>query len=312
MAEQKLENVVILGGGPAGLTAAIYASRALLEPIVVEGDEVGGQLMTTTDVENFPGFPKGIMGPELMADMRAQAERFGSEFISRNASKIEKLEKGFKITVGKEEILTRSVIVATGASAKYMGLKNELRLIGRGVSACATCDGAFFKNLRVALVGGGDSAMEEATFLTRFASEVTIIHRRNEFRASKIMAERVLKNPKIRVLWNSVVEDVIGENQVEGLKIKNVESGEASDLAVEGFFLAIGHKPNTDIFKGLLEMNEVGYLMTKPHSTYTSVEGIFAAGDVADSIYRQAISAAGTGCMAALDCEKWLERHSHS
>lgn len=310
MPETKVEKVVIIGSGPAGLTAAIYASRALLEPLVIEGEEAGGQLMTTTDVENFPGFPEGIMGPDLMAATRKQAERFGTRFITKNVTEVDFSQRPFKIWVGKDLIQAEAVIISTGASAKYLGLKNERRLIGRGVSACATCDGAFFKDLEVAVVGGGDSAMEEANFLTRFADKVYILHRREEFRASKIMADRVLSNPKVEVLWNTVVEDVVGEELVEGLKIKNVKTGEASELKVSGFFLAIGHEPNTKLFKDYLETDEVGYLKTYEPSTKTSLEGVFAAGDVADNIYRQAITAAGTGCRAALDAERWLEAQS--
>ena len=308
---EKIENVIIVGSGPAGLTAAIYASRALLNPLMIEGEEAGGQLMTTTEVENFPGFKSGIMGPELMAEMRSQAERFNTRFLTRNVTKVDMSVRPYTVWVGETAYKTHSVIISTGASAKYLGLPNELRLIGRGVSACATCDGAFFRNQRVVVVGGGDSAMEEANFLTRFASEVILIHRREEFRASKIMIDRTLGNPKVKVIYNTVVEDVLGENQVQGLKLKNIQTNETSEMKIDGFFVAIGHKPNTDLFKGLLEMDEVGYLRTKPHSTKTNIEGVFAAGDVADSYYRQAISAAGTGCMAAIDCERWLETQGH-
>lgn len=305
----EVENVIIIGSGPAGLTAAIYTSRALLKPLMIEGEEVGGQLMTTTDVENFPGFPKGVMGPELMAQTKAQAERFGTRFISRNVSKVDFSTRPFKIWVGEKLYLSKSVIISTGASAKYIGLENERRLLGRGVSACATCDGAFFKNQDVAIVGGGDTAMEEATFLTRFASKVTIIHRRDSFRASKIMADKALKNPKISVIWDTEVIDVIGKDGVEGLKLKNLKTNQLTEFKTQGLFVAIGHKPNTEIFSSQIETNSVGYINTKPHSTYTSVEGVFAAGDVADHVYRQAITAAGTGCMAAIDCERWLESH---
>jgi thioredoxin reductase (NADPH) len=305
--ETKVENVIIIGSGPAGLTAAIYAARSNLTPMMIEGYESGGQLTTTTEVENFPGFAHGIQGPELMSVMRTQAERFGTRFVTRNVTKVDFTQRPFKIWVEKELYLAKTIIISTGASAKYLGLPNEMRLIGKGVSACATCDGAFFKNQPVAVVGGGDTAMEEANFLTRFASKVYIIHRRSEFRASKIMADRVLKNPKVEVLWNSAMTDVLGDKLVTGVKIKNVESGEERTLNVEGVFAAIGHKPNTDIFKGILDLNEVGYVVTKPRSTCTSVEGVFAAGDVQDPIYRQAITAAGTGCMAAIDAERWLE-----
>ncbi len=305
------ENMIIIGSGPAGLTAAIYASRALLNPLMIEGEEVGGQLMTTTDVENFPGFPEGIMGPELMEQTKKQAKRFGTRFISQNVSKVDFSQRPFKVWVGETLYQTKSVIISTGASAKYLGLESERRLLGRGVSACATCDGAFFRDQKVMVIGGGDTAMEEATFLTRFASEVIIVHRREEFRASKIMADKALNHPKIKVMWNSALEEVVGENLVKAAKIKNLITGEVQEIAVEGIFIAIGHKPNTDLFKGQLETNEVGYLTTKPHSAWTSVEGVFAAGDVADDKYRQAITAAGTGCMAAIDCERWLEENSH-
>ncbi|MGE3683996.1 MAG: thioredoxin-disulfide reductase [Bdellovibrionales bacterium] len=305
------ENLVIIGSGPAGLTAAIYSARANLQPLMIEGYETGGQLMTTTDVENYPGFAHGIQGPELMTVMRQQAERFGTRFITKNVTKVDFSQRPFKIWIEKEMYLARAVVISTGASAKYLGLENERRLLGRGVSACATCDGAFFKNQKVAVVGGGDTAMEEATFLTRFASKVYVIHRREEFRASKIMAERVLNNPKIEVFWNTQVVDVLGDKGVTGMRLKNTANHEESELEVEGVFIAIGHKPNTDLFAGQLEMNEVGYLRTQPRSTYTSVEGVFAAGDVQDPIYRQAITAAGTGCMAAIDAERWLESQEH-
>lgn len=307
----KVENVVIVGSGPAGLTAAIYASRANLNPLMVEGEEVGGQLMTTTDVENYPGFPKGIQGPELMMITREQAARFGTRFITKNVTKVDFSKRPFKLWIGDELIETRAVIVTTGASAKYLGLPNEKKLIGKGVSACATCDGAFFKNVIVSVVGGGDTAMEEAQFLTRFATKVWLIHRKDHFRASKIMVERVLKNPKIEVVWNSVVEEIIGEKAVEKIRLRNVSNKETHEIVTEGLFIAIGHKPNTDIFKGQLELNETGYINTRGKSTYTSVEGVFAAGDVQDHIYRQAVTAAGTGCMAAIDAERWLEGQGH-
>ncbi|MCJ8277511.1 MAG: thioredoxin-disulfide reductase [Bdellovibrionales bacterium] len=307
-----VENVIIIGSGPAGLTAAIYASRALLNPLMIEGEEVGGQLMTTTDVENYPGFPEGIMGPDLMVQTKKQAERFGTRFISRNVTKVDTSVRPFKVWIGEELYQAKTLIISTGASAKYLGLESERKLLGRGVSACATCDGAFFKDQEVVVIGGGDTAMEEAIFLTRFASKVTIVHRRKEFRASKIMADKALNNPKIEVVWDSVLEEVVGDKLVEGAKIKNVNSGEVTTIKAEGVFIAIGHKPNTDLFQGQLETNEVGYLVTKAHSSRTSVEGVFAAGDVADDQYRQAITAAGTGCMAAIDCERWLEENSHS
>jgi thioredoxin reductase (NADPH) len=307
----QVENVIIIGSGPAGLTAAIYASRALLNPLMIEGEEVGGQLMTTTDVENYPGFPEGIMGPALMEQTKKQAERFGTRFISKNVTRVDFSQRPFKVWVGEDLYQANGIIISTGASAKYLGLESERKLLGRGVSACATCDGAFFRDQKVIVVGGGDTAMEEATFLTRFASEVIIVHRRDEFRASKIMADKALNHPKIKVMWNSALEEVLGDKVVEGAKIKNLQTGQVDEIKVDGVFIAIGHKPNTDLFKGQLEMNDVGYLTTQAHSTWTSVEGVFAAGDVADDKYRQAITAAGTGCMAAIDCERWLEENSH-
>ncbi len=307
----QVENVIIIGSGPAGLTAAIYNARALLKPFMIEGEEVGGQLMTTTEVENWPGFEHGIMGPELMDVIKKQAERFGTRFLSRNVTKVDFSARPFKMWVGDELFQSRAVIISTGASAKYLGLESERKFLGRGVSACATCDGAFFRNQEVVIVGGGDTAMEEATFLTRFASKVYIVHRRDSFRASKIMVDKALKNPKIEVLWNSAIEDIMGDKVVESVKIKNLEKNEVYEKKIQGVFIAIGHKPNTDLFKGQLEMNEVGYLTTKPGTTYTSVEGVFAAGDVADDMYRQAITASGTGCMAAMDSERWLEMQGH-
>lgn len=304
---QRIEKVVIIGSGPAGLTAAIYASRANLEPLMIEGEEAGGQLMTTTDVENYPGFAKGITGPELMGVTRNQAERFGTRFITKNVSKVDFTQKPFQIWVGLEKILAHSVIISTGASAKYMGLPNEKRLLGRGVSACATCDGAFFKNQNVCVIGGGDTAMEEANFLTRFATKVWIVHRRDQFRASKIMVDRVLKNPKVQVLWNSVVEDILGEQTVKQVMIKNLVTGQVKPMDMDGVFVAIGHKPNTDLFKGFLKLEDNGYIKTIEKSSYTNIDGVFAAGDVQDHIYRQAITAAGSGCMAAIDAERWLE-----
>ena len=311
MSDSRIEQVIIIGSGPAGLTAALYAARANLSPLMIEGYESGGQLMTTTEVENYPGFVHGVQGPELMSTMRSQVERFGTRFVTRNVTKVDFSSRPFKIWVESELYQAHAVIISTGATAKYLGLENEKRLIGRGVSACATCDGAFFKNQPVAVIGGGDTAMEEANFLTRFASKVYVIHRRNEFRASKIMADRVLKNPKVEVIWNTEMTDVLGEKGVNGLKLRNTETGKESTLNVEGVFVAIGHKPNTDLFKGILDLNEVGYILTKDKSTYTSVEGVFAAGDVQDPIYRQAITAAGTGCMAAIDAERWLEGQGH-
>lgn len=312
MNAQKNEHVIIIGSGPAGLTAAIYAARANLTPLMIEGYETGGQLMTTTEVENYPGFHHGIQGPELMIEMRKQAERFGTRFITKNVTRVDFTSRPFKMWVENDLYTADSVIISTGATAKYLGLENERRLLGRGVSACATCDGAFFKNQPVAVIGGGDTAMEEANFLTRFASKVYLIHRRHEFRASKIMSERVLKNPKVEVIYNTQLLDVLGDKGVTGAKLKNVETGKESTLDVQGVFIAIGHKPNTDLFQGVLETNEVGYILTRGKTTYTSVEGVFAAGDVADPIYRQAVTAAGTGCMAAIDAERWLEHQAHS
>ena len=306
-----VENVIILGSGPAGLTAALYSSRANLKPLMIEGEEPGGQLMTTTEVENFPGFAKGVMGPELMQIMREQAERFGTRFLTRHATKVDLSQRPFKVFVGEEVYSAETLIISTGASAKYLGLPNERQLIGKGVSACATCDGAFFRNVEVAIVGGGDTAMEEANFLTRFASKVHIIHRRDSFRASKIMADRVLANPKISVIWDTEVKEIVADKVVTGLKLQNLKTKQLSDLKVDGVFMAIGHKPNTDIFKDQLKMNEVGYLLTEGKTTYTSVDGVFACGDVQDPVYRQAITAAGTGCMAAMDAERWLEAIGH-
>ena len=304
----KTEKVIIIGSGPAGLTAAIYAARANLSPLMIEGYEAGGQLMTTTDVENFPGFAHGIQGPEMMGILREQAARFDTRFITKNVTKVDFSKRPFKITVDKDEYLAETVIISTGATAKYLGLESEKKFLGRGVSACATCDGAFFKNQKVCIVGGGDTAMEEANFLTRFASKVYVYHRRDHFRASKIMAERVLANPKIEVVWNTAIEEILGDEKgVKQVKIVNVETKKSEIVDMDGVFIAIGHKPNTDLFKGQIEMNDVGYLTTHAKSTYTSVPGVFACGDVQDPIYRQAITAAGTGCMSAIDAERWLE-----
>jgi thioredoxin reductase (NADPH) len=303
-----MENVIILGTGAAGLTAAIYTARANLSPLVFEGLQPGGQLTTTTEVENFPGFIEGIDGTELMDRMRKQAERFGTRFQYALVEKVDFSSKPLKVITDDGKVHeTKTVIIATGASAKYIGLESEQKLIGRGVTSCATCDGAFYRNVPVAVVGGGDTAMEESIFLTRFASTVHLLHRRDEFRASKIMADRVLKHPKIKVHWNTVVEEVldVSKNEVTGLKLKNVKTGEASELEVRALFVAIGHQPNTKPFAGSLAMDEVGYLVTD--HTKTTVPGVFAAGDVQDSHYRQAITAAGTGCMAALEAERYLE-----
>lgn len=305
-----VEKVLIIGSGPAGFTAAIYSARAMLEPTLFEGDEPGGQLMNTTDVENFPGFSEGIMGPEMMQIFRKQAERFGTKMIPQLIDKVDFSQRPFRVWSDGKEYQAQTVIISTGATAKLLGLETEKQFWGKGVSACATCDGAFFKDVDVVVVGGGDTAMEEAVFLTRYASKVYVVHRRGEFRASKIMADRVLNHPKIEVIWNSEVHEVYGERLMKGVKLKNIETGAIQDVAAEGLFIAIGHKPNTDIFKGQIDLNEAGYIKTKPDSTYTSVEGVFACGDVQDPVYRQAVTAAGTGCMAAIDAERWLESNS--
>ncbi len=303
-------NVVVIGTGPAGLTAALYAARASLEPLVFEGPHPGGQLVTTTDVENYPGYPDGVLGPEMMEDFRRQAERFGADLRHGSVTAVDFSERPFRLVVDAETpVLAETVIISTGASAKYLGLENEQRLLGRGVSACATCDGAFFRDEHLAIVGGGDTAMEEALFLTRFAEKVSVLHRRDTLRASQIMQERAFAHDKIEFLWNTVVEDVLGENSVEGLRIRNVETGETDTLGVTGFFVAIGHQPNTDLFRGWLDLDETGYIQTLPDSTYTTIDGVFACGDAQDHVYRQAITAAGTGCMAAIDAERWLAEH---
>ena len=300
-------NLIIIGSGPAGLTAAIYAARANLTPLLIEGWQAGGQLTSTTEVENYPGFAKGIMGPELMKEMRSQAERFGTVFKTGDVTSVDLQTRPFKVMVdGEETIETKTLIVATGASPITLGLSNERRLWGYGVSSCATCDGFFFKGKELVVVGGGDSAMEEATFLTKFATKVSVIHRRDKLRASKIMQDRAMKNEKIAFVWNSVVEDVLGQDVVTGVRIRNVITGKVWDLPCAGFFLAIGHRPNTALFTGQLKMNGAGYLLTT-HGTATNIPGVFAAGDVQDFHYRQAITAAGTGCMAAIDAEHFLE-----
>ncbi|RKX36183.1 MAG: thioredoxin-disulfide reductase [Verrucomicrobia bacterium] len=302
-----MEKVVIIGAGAAGLTSAIYTARANLAPLVIEGMQPGGQLTTTNDVENFPGFPDGIDGPTLMAHMRAQAERFGAKYLFGEVLKADFSERPFKLTLtGDEVIEAQTVIIATGATARYLGIETEQKLIGRGVSACATCDGAFYRDVPVVIVGGGDTACEEALFLTRFASKVTMIHRRDELRASKIMAERAMNHEKIEIAWESVVDEVLGDDSgVVGVNIKNVKTGDISRIDCTGYFSAIGHKPNTDAFVGQLDMDDVGYLIAD--GVKTKIEGVYAAGDVSDAIYRQAVTAAGTGCAAALEAERFLE-----
>jgi thioredoxin reductase (NADPH) len=310
-------NVIIVGSGPAGLTAAIYAARANLAPLVIEGepsstsDQPGGQLMLTTEVENFPGFPDGIMGPELMMRFREQAERFGAEFMTAKATKVDFSSRPFRVWVQDQVFEAASVIVSTGAQSLMLGLEAEPRLIGHGLSTCATCDGFFFRGQEIAVVGGGDSAIEEALFLTKFASKVTIIHRRDTLRASKIMQDRAFANERIEFLWNHQVVDLLGDHKLDGARVRSTVTGEESTLPVTGLFVAIGHRPNTSLFEGILDMEDSGYLRTRPGSSYTNVEGVFACGDVQDHTYRQAITAAGSGCMAAIDAERWLEAQGH-
>ena len=309
----EVRNVIVIGSGPAGLTAAIYVARANMAPLVIEGepsstsDQPGGQLMLTTEVENYPGFPDGIMGPELMMNFRSQAERFGAEFITEKVTRVDFSERPFRVWIRDDEYRAETIIVSTGARSLMLGLDAESRLMGHGLSTCATCDGFFFRGQEIAVVGGGDSAIEEATFLTRFADKVTIIHRRDELRASKIMQDRAFANPKIEFLWNHTVTDIHGADKVEGVEVTSTVDGSVSTLAVTGLFVAIGHRPNTDLFQGVLDMHDNGYLVTQPDSSYTNVAGVFACGDVQDSVYRQAITAAGSGCMAAIDAERWLE-----
>lgn len=314
--------VVIIGSGPAGLTAALYTARANLNPLVIEGFEAGGQLMLTTEVENFPGYVDGVMGPELMDTLRKQAARFGTTYLSEDVTDVDFSVRPFKISVGEDQYTADTMIVSTGASAKMLGLENERRLMGRGVSTCATCDGAFFRDQELAVAGGGDSAIEEANFLTRFASKVNLIHRRDSLRASKIMQDRAMANPKIDFHWNSVIDDVLGEQSVTGVKLKDTQTGDSRELPLKGVFVAIGHTPNTSLFKGKLELDDAGYLVVgdklssdwspgSPYATRTSVEGVFGAGDVVDHTYRQAVTAAGMGCQAAIDAERWLETQGH-
>lgn len=309
----QIENVIIIGSGPAGHTAAIYAARAGLSPLMFEGFSAGGvpggQLMITTEVENYPGFPEGVTGPELMERLRKQSERFGTRIVTQDVEAVDFSKRPFAVTSEGKTVHARAVIVATGASAKWLGLPSEQRLLNRGVSACATCDGALpvFRNRELVVVGGGDTAMEEANFLTRFASKVYLVHRRDEFRASKFMVERTRKNPKIEMVTNTVIDEIVGTEQVEAVRFANVKTGEKLEKKVAGIFIAIGHAPNTGLFQGKLELDPAGYIVTLAKRTFTSVEGVFACGDVQDHVYRQAISAAGSGCQAAIDCERWLE-----
>jgi len=305
----EIENVTILGTGPAGLTAAIYTARANLNPLVVAGEQPGGQLTITSDVENYPGFAEPVMGPELMMAFRKQAERFNTRFLDGNVVKVDLSKRPFTLETAEGKVIrTKTLIVSTGASAKWLGLPDEKRLMGKGVSACATCDGFFFRKMDIAVAGGGDTAMEEATFLTRFANSVTVIHRRDKLRASKIMQEKAMKNPKIKFVWNAQVTGITGANSVEGVTYTDTVTGQQHSLAVQGFFVAIGHQPNTQLFKGQLKLHENEYLWVESGTTRTSVPGVFAAGDVADHTYRQAVTAAGTGCMAAIDAERFLEQ----
>ena len=312
-AESNHHEVIIIGSGPAGLTAAIYTARANLSPLVIEGepsstsDQPGGQLMLTTEVENFPGFPEGVMGPDLMMKFREQAARFNTTFITEKVTKVDFSNRPFSVWVRDTKYTAQSIIVSTGAQSIMLGLENEKRFYGHGLSTCATCDGFFFKGQEIAVVGGGDSAIEEATFLTKFASKVTIVHRRETLRASKIMQQRALSNPKIEFKWNSQVTEILGTQKLQGVGLVDTITGQKSQLDVTGLFVAIGHRPNTDLFKGVLAMEDSGYLKTRPGSSYTNIDGVFACGDVQDHTYRQAITAAGSGCMAAIDCERWLE-----
>jgi len=307
MSENTHYKVIIIGSGPAGLTAAIYAARANLKPLVLEGNQPGGQLTITTDVENFPGFPQGVMGPQLMEDMRAQANRFEADTRFELVEKVDLSQRPFEVESDSRKYTADSVIIATGASARLLGMESESRLMGKGVSACATCDGFFYKDKEILVVGGGDSALEEATFLTKFASKVTVVHRRDEFRGSKIMIEKAKQNPKVEFAYNKVIDEIIGDEFVTGARLKDTQTGELSEVVVDGIFMAIGHVPNTKMFEDVIDVDENGYISTIPGTTKTNVDGVFACGDVQDTTYKQAITAAGSGCMAALDAEHFLE-----
>jgi len=304
---ENIENVIVIGSGPSGLTSAIYLARANLNPLVVEGYFSGGQLMMTTEIENFPGFPNGIMGPELMDNMRKQAERFGARFITKDVTKVDLTNNIFTVEVEEDVYKSKSVVISTGASARLLGLDSEKKFMGRGVSTCATCDASFYRNKKVAIVGGGDSSLEEAIYLTRFASKVSVIHRRDKLRASKIMQDKALANPKIEFVWNSVIADILGDKKVSSIMIKNVLNNEMTEMELDGVFVAIGHTPNTSLFAGQVKLDDVGYIVTEAKSSKTSVAGVFACGDVQDVTYKQAITAAGSGCMSALDVEKYLD-----
>ena len=306
MSTNDVRDIIVIGGGPAAYTAALYSARANLNPLVIEGFAWGGQLMITSDVENYPGYPDGVLGPEMMQDLRRQAERFGTEFLTDDVTKVDLSERPFRVWVGDDEYLAEAVIVSTGANARQLGLESEKRLQGRGVSYCAVCDAAFFKDREIVVVGGGDSAMEEATFLAKFASKVTVVHRRETFRASPIMVDRARSNEKIEFLLDSVVEEIRGDDSVASVVVRNVKTGELTEIPADGFFVAIGHDPNTALFRGQLDMDEAGYIETQGKTTETNVAGVFAAGDVQDHVYRQAVTAAGSGCMAALDAERFL------
>ena len=306
MSTNDVREVIVIGGACAGYTAALYTARANMQPLVIEGARWGGQLMITSDVENYPGYAEGILGPEMMQDFRRQAERFGTEFITDDATKVDFSERPFRVWVGDDEYRAETVIIATGANARQLGLVSEKRLQGRGVSYCAVCDAAFFKDADIVVVGGGDSAMEEATFLAKFADKVNVVHRRDVFRASPIMVDRAEANDKVNFVTDSVVEEVLGDDRVTGVTVRNLKTDELSELKAEGFFVAIGHDPNTQLFRGQIDMDEAGYIITKGKSTETNIPGVFAAGDVQDHVYRQAVTAAGSGCMAALDAERWL------